>query len=196
MNKKYLIAGVTAVSAIALALWVYKSPSPTNHFNKIMSKNTDFLSKRVGGNYDSQFPITTAIAIDGDTIALKYINGKKDRIRLFAVNAPELNTVQGIKAYGALKDIITKGTPGNTPFTHCYATNQQKSHSRTVAVCYNAKGQDIALELIKLGLVYTKSKYFTRAAKETDTLDFTMHLQLDYINSELQARKEKIGIWK
>jgi len=85
--------------------------------------------------------------VDGDTIVVQ-----KMQIRLFGVDAPELNHPFGQKAKWQLvslcKDQVVRAE-----------ILEQDRHGRTVARCYLADGRDLSAEMVKAGLAIDWPKY-------------------------------------
>jgi endonuclease YncB( thermonuclease family) len=85
--------------------------------------------------------------IDGDTIVIK-----KTHIRLFAIDAPELNHPYGIKSKWAMIHLC-KGHVIRAEVTG------EMSHNRVVAKCYLPDGRDLSEELVKEGLAIDWPKF-------------------------------------
>jgi endonuclease YncB( thermonuclease family) len=88
-----------------------------------------------------------AHVIDGDTIV---IGGTQ--IRLFGVDAPELDHPFGKKAKWALIGLC-KGQKVRAEVTH------RDKHGRTVARCSLADGSDLSAKMVSLGLAIDWPKY-------------------------------------
>ncbi len=88
-----------------------------------------------------------AFVIDGDSIVIK-----KTQIRLFGVDAPEMNHPFGKKAKWALL-AMCKGQTIQAEIT------AEDAHGRTVAKCYLPDGRDLSQEMVKLGLAIDWPKY-------------------------------------
>lgn len=89
----------------------------------------------------------SAYVIDGDSIVVK-----QTQIRLFGVDAPELNHPFGQKAKWAMVNLC-KGQQIRAEVT------EQDAHGRTVAKCYLEDGRDLSAELVKLGLAVDWPKF-------------------------------------
>ncbi|MBL4645760.1 MAG: thermonuclease family protein [Rhizobiales bacterium] len=85
--------------------------------------------------------------IDGDTIVIR-----KTQIRLFGVDAPEIDHPFGQKAKWAMVSLC-KGQTVRAEVT------QQDTHGRTVARCYLQDGRDLSAEMVKLGLAIDWPKF-------------------------------------
>ncbi|PCJ84912.1 MAG: hypothetical protein COA52_16890 [Hyphomicrobiales bacterium] len=89
----------------------------------------------------------SAYVIDGDTIVIR-----KTQIRLFGVDAPEIDHPFGQKAKWAMVSLC-KGQTVRAEVT------QQDTHGRTVARCYLQDGRDLSAEMVKLGLAIDWPKF-------------------------------------
>ncbi len=85
--------------------------------------------------------------MDGDTIVIK-----NTQIRLFGVDAPELNHPYGKKAKWALVSLC-KGKTVKAEIT------DEDDHGRTVAKCRLEDGTDLSAEMVKLGLAIDWPKF-------------------------------------
>lgn len=88
-----------------------------------------------------------AYVIDGDTIVLQ-----KTQIRLFGVDAPELDHPYGQKAKWALV-ALCKGKTVTAKVT------DMDTHGRTVAKCYLDDGRDLSAEMVKCGMAIDWPKF-------------------------------------
>lgn len=88
-----------------------------------------------------------AYIIDGDSIVIS-----KTQIRLFGVDAPEMNHPFGQKAKWALVKLC-KGQKIRAVVTEI------DHFDRTVARCYLPDGRDLSAEMVKLGLAIDWPKY-------------------------------------
>lgn len=96
--------------------------------------------------------IGRAFVVDGDTLTIK-----GTQIRLFGVDAPEIDHPFGRKAKWALISLC-KGQAITASITDI------DTHGRTVAQCYLEDGRDISAEMVKMGLAldwpkHSKGKY-------------------------------------
>lgn len=88
-----------------------------------------------------------AYIVDGDTVIIQ-----KTQIRLFGVDAPEMNHPYGKNAKWALVRLC-KGKIVRAE------VSEQDAHGRTVARCYLPDGRDLSAEMVKLGLAIDWPKY-------------------------------------
>lgn len=89
----------------------------------------------------------SAYIVDGDTIVIK-----KTQIRLFGVDAPELDHPHGQKAKWALVRLC-KGKTIRAEIT------DEDAHGRTVAKCFLPDGRDLSAEMVKAGLAIDWPKF-------------------------------------
>lgn len=89
----------------------------------------------------------SAYVIDGDTVVIQ-----KTQVRLFGVDAPEMNHPYGKKAKWALV-ALCKGQRINAEIM------AEDDHGRTVARCHLEDGRDLSAEMVKLGLALDWSKF-------------------------------------
>ena len=88
-----------------------------------------------------------AYVVDGDTIKIK-----RCQIRLFGIDAPELNHPYGRKAKSALITLCM-GQEIKAVVT------EKDAYGRTVARCYLPDGRDLSAEMVKLGLAIDWPKF-------------------------------------
>ena len=89
----------------------------------------------------------SAFVVDGDTVVIQ-----RTQIRLFGVDAPELDHPFGINAKWALVSLC-KGEIVRAEVT------EKDAHGRTVARCYLQDGRDLSAEMVKLGLAIDWPKF-------------------------------------
>ncbi|MFD1156516.1 thermonuclease family protein [Roseovarius aestuarii] len=85
--------------------------------------------------------------IDGDTVVIK-----KTQIRLFGIDAPELDHPYGQKAKWALVGLC-KGQAVRAEIL------EKDAHGRTVAKCFLPDGRDLSSEMVKQGLAIDWPKF-------------------------------------
>ena len=123
--------------------------------------------------------------IDGDTIDVLDGNNQKLRIRLLAIDTPELKQHFGYESFFYLNKIlngkfvtIISSPDKNKPYTLGY-------YKRIIGkVVLN--GKDINLEMIKKGMAWHFIKY-----KKNQPIDESH----SYNKAESEARKKYIGLW-
>ncbi len=88
-----------------------------------------------------------AYVVDGDTLIIQKI-----QIRLFGIDAPEINHPYGIKSKWALFSLC-KGQTVRAEFIG------NDAYGRTVARCCLPDGRDLSAEMVKLGLAIDWPKF-------------------------------------
>ncbi|MBL4726824.1 MAG: thermonuclease family protein [Rhizobiaceae bacterium] len=117
--------------------------------------------------------------VDGDTLVIQ-----KTQIRLFGVDAPEINHPYGKKAKWALVSLC-KGQIVQAE------TTDQDDHGRTVARCYLQDGRDLSAEMVKLGLAIDWPKFSGGKYRALELPDVRKKLWL------ADARqKGRMHVWK
>lgn len=96
---------------------------------------------------DSTTVCGSAYVVDGDTLIIQ-----KTQIRLFGIEAPELDHPYGKNAKSALISLCK----GKRVRAEVIA---QDAHGRTVAQCWLEDGRDISAEMVKLGLAIDWAKF-------------------------------------
>ena len=121
----------------------------------------------------------SAWVVDGDTIKIK-----NTQIRLFGVDAPELNHPYGKKAKWALHNLC-KGQEVTAEIT------EVDDYGRTVARCHLPDGTDLSAEMVRLGLALDWAKFSEGAYCHLETADARKKLFL------ADARqKGRMHIWE
>ena len=98
------------------------------------------------------------IAIDGDTF--KWGN---DRVRLWGIDAPEIDTADGRVAATELRYLIE----GQTLICEKKGVD---SYGRTVAQCWNESGEDIACAMVAMDLADDWSYFSNGYYKECENV--------------------------
>lgn len=120
-----------------------------------------------------------AYIVDGDTITLN-----KTQIRLFGIDAPEMNHPYGKKAKWALV-ALCKGQTVRAEVT------EKDVYGRTVAKCYLSDGRDLSAEMVKQGLAIDWPKFSGGIYRNLETKDARRKLWL------ADARqKGRMHVWK
>ena len=126
-----------------------------------------------------QFIKGAAYVIDGDTITIN-----KTQIRLFGIDAPELDHRYGKKAKWALVKLC-KGHIVRAEIT------EKDKYGRTVAHCTLPDGRDLSAEMVKLGLAIDWPKFSGGKYEKLETPDARKKLWL------ADARqKGRMHVWK
>lgn len=100
-----------------------------------------------------------AYVTDGDTIKIK-----NTQVRLFGIDAPELNHPYGKKAKWALHKLC-KGNTVRAEIT------DEDQYGRTVAQCYLSDGRDLSAEMVKQGLAIDWPKFSGGKYQKLETTD-------------------------
>ncbi|MCF2904037.1 thermonuclease family protein [Octadecabacter sp. CECT 8868] len=120
-----------------------------------------------------------AFVTDGDSLVIKSVE-----IRLFGVDAPELNHPFGKRAKWALL-ALCKGQVIKAKVHHVDA------HGRTVAKCYLPDGRDLSAEMVKQGLAIDWPKFSEGVYRALEVPDARKKMWL------ADARqKGRMHVWK
>lgn len=120
-----------------------------------------------------------AYIVDGDTIKVR-----KQQIRLFGIDAPELDHPYGKKAKWALHKLC-KGQTIRAEIT------DEDDYGRAVARCYLPDGTDLSAEMVKLGLALDWERFSEGAYKDLETGEARKKL---FLASARQ--KGHLHVWK
>ena len=85
---------------------------------------------------------------DGDTLTIK-----GQAVRLFGIDAEELDEPNGPRARDALRAIVM-----GTSHVRCELTGE-KTYNRKVGVCYTAAGEDLSEAMVRGGYVLDCARY-------------------------------------
>lgn len=110
---------------------------------------------------------------DGDTVTLSYKNGKKIKVRLFGIDAPELAQLYGEASKKHLYSLLVKKNIE-------MKKEDKDTYNRIVATIY-VDGNNINLQMIKDGYAWHYVRYYKSN---------------EYRKAQEQARKNKLGLWK
>jgi micrococcal nuclease len=100
-----------------------------------------------------------AYIVDGDTITIR-----KTQIRLFGIDAPELNHPYGQKAKWKLV-ALCKGQRVRAEIL------EEDDHGRTVAKCFLEDGRDLSAEMVRAGLAIDWPKFSDGAYRALEVHD-------------------------
>lgn len=123
--------------------------------------------------------------VDGDTIHVVNIAGKKFKVRLTGIDAPEQNQPYGLASTYHLKELLLnkfvlleskpkKGKP--------YSVDRYKRVLAKIVL----DGRDINLAQVSSGYAW----HFKRYQKQQSSLD-----RKSYSKAELNAKKNELGLW-
>ena len=158
-----------------------KRPSPTGPIarNDRPSQPAPFDATTTKPLLDPAILNGPAYIIDGDSIVIQ-----KTQIRLFGIDAPEMNHPYGRNAKWALVGLC-KGKTLRAEISH------QDAYGRTVAKCYLPDGRDLSAEMVKLGLAIDWPKFSGGIYRAMEVPDARKKMWL------ADARqKGRIHIWK
>ena len=97
--------------------------------------------------------------IDGDSLRVTLKNGTKKEVRLFGINAPELQTHAGRKAKYYMINLIKQGR-----YVKCTKVDTDR-YKRHVSICKNRTG-DLAENMLRAGHAIVYTKYIVNATAE------------------------------
>lgn len=103
---------------------------------------------------------------DGDTITIS-----KTQVRLFGIDAPELNHPYGKQAKWALHKLC-KGQVVRAE------VSEEDAYGRTVAKCFLPDGRDLSAEMVKMGFAIDWAKFSGGCYKHLETPDARRRLYL------------------
>ena len=158
---------------------VHEKPRLTTNQRQRKSQPERFDPDHTVPKPDVSILAGSAYVVDGDTLVIK-----KTQVRLFGVDAPEINHPYGKKAKWALVSLC-KGQKIRAEVT------EQDTHGRTVAKCYLEDGRDLSAEMVKLGLAIDWPKFSGGQYRSMEMPDARKKLWL------ANARQNgHMGLWK
>lgn len=134
--------------------------------SKTTERSAPFDAKSARPRPTTQIILGPAYVIDGDSVVIR-----KTQVRLFGVDAPEMNHPYGKKAKWALVSLC-KGQTVRAEVTEIDA------YGRTVAKCYLPDGRDLSAEMVKLGLAIDWPKFSGGKYQTIETPDARTKLWL------------------
>lgn len=144
-----------------------RTPSPENPVVQSQEKQPlKFDAKSARHIETTKILAGSAWVTDGDTIKIK-----NTQIRLFGIDAPELNHPYGKKAKWALHKLC-KGHTVRAEIT------DEDQYGRTVAKCFLSDGRDLSAEMVKLGLAIDWPKFSGGKYKSLEASDARKRLFL------------------
>lgn len=162
---------VVLVGAILIAL-IVRISSGGSEPAKPSERSQESLERPLASDQPPRFDATSAkhlhesrvltgaaYIIDGDSIRIK-----GTQIRLFGVDAPELNHPYGKKAKWALHRLCS----GQIIRAEIV---EEDVHGRTVAHCYLPDGRDLSAEMVKEGLAIDWPKFSGGKYRDLETSD-------------------------
>ena len=125
-----------------------RSPSPSAPLRQQRSATPPAFDDKTATHLPQPEIINgAAYVIDGDSLVIN-----KTQVRLFGVDAPEMNHPFGKKAKWALV-ALCKGQTIRAEVT------ERDTHGRTVAKCFLPDGRDLSAEMVKQGLAIDWPKF-------------------------------------
>lgn len=157
-----------------------KPPSPPRPQRAARPPQTArFDAKTARHLHHSQVLTGAAYVTDGDTIKIK-----NTQVRLFGIDAPELDHPYGKNAKWALHKLC-KGHSIRAEIT------EKDHYGRTVARCYLSDGRDLSAEMVKQGLAIDWPKFSGGTYRNLETSDARKKLFL------ADARqKGRMHVWR
>ncbi|MBO9449499.1 thermonuclease family protein [Tropicibacter sp. R16_0] len=153
-----------------------RPPSSTNRVRREVSRFDDRSAKHLR---KPRILTGAAWITDGDTVTIR-----NTQIRLFGIDAPELNHPYGVKAKWALHKLC-KGQEIRAEIVDV------DDYERTVAKCYLPDGRDLSAEMVKQGMAIDWSKYSGRKYA---------HLEVPGIRKKLfladARQKGRMHVWR
>lgn len=110
---------------------------------------------------------------DGDTVTLSYKNGKKVKVRLFGIDAPELAQLYGDESKRHLYNLLKRKNIS-------LKSNGKDTYNRLIATLY-VNDKNINLQMIKDGYAWHYERYY-----KSD----------EYSEAQKNAKSNKLGLWK
>lgn len=125
-------------------------------------------------SFSVTFNATVVRVVDGDTIHVQLSNNERKKIRLFGIDAPEMRQRDGAKSGRYLAVRIGDADVQVVP-------QDVDPYGRTVAIVFDAFGQNINAEMVRLGLAWVYRKYTQNP---------------EWLVLEQTAKDERIGLWR
>ena len=140
---EYLVIILALLAVLAWALRGTRTPYKKSRYGKFPP-----FEQTSSGPVPGRTEVRgTAYVVDGDTLIIQ-----QTQIRLFGIDAPELDHPHGKNAKWALVSLC-KGKTVHAEIT------AQDTHGRTVARCSLDDGRDLSAEMVKLGLAIDWPKF-------------------------------------
>ena len=141
-------------AAVGLLIWLIfflhdrSDQNPPNHQSRsILSQSKPFNAQKSKPRYSNIVLKGRAFVVDGDTIKIRH-----QQIRLYGIDAPEMNHPYGINAKRTLMDLC-KGKEVQA------ALMAEDDFGRFVARCTLSDGTDLSAKMVALGMAIDWPKY-------------------------------------
>lgn len=179
MEISLILLVIFGIIVIAIGSALGRGNNKTTHNNYFGVEPQPFDAKTAGPLPYNTVLNGSAYVIDGDSLVIQ-----KTQIRLFGVDAPEINHPYGQKAKWALVTLC-KGQ------TVRAETIEKDDYGRVVAQCFLQDGRDLSAEMVKLGLAIDWAKFSGGKYRALEVVDIRRKLWL------ADARqKGRIHVWK
>ena len=122
--------------------------------------------------------VTDVYVVDGDSINCR-IDGREQRVRLYAIDAPEAEQEGGPEAAATLERMVYANGP---LLIEAYATDQ---YGRIVGLLYpqrNGRGDSINVRMVREGHAYAYTRFGGR--------------ELGVNEAQKRAQGARVGVWK
>ena len=124
------------------------------------------------------FPVTfnalVLRVVDGDTLHVQTFNKNRQKIRLFGIDAPELQQRDGAASGRYLAARVGGKSVQVVPMG-------DDDYGRVIAMVYDEFGQNMNKELVRLGLAWVYRVYVEDE---------------NWVMLEQQAKQQRIGLWR
>lgn len=152
--------------------------------------NSDAKTTQGQAEKGSVYRATVVRVADGDTITVRDTDGAQHKIRLHAVDAPELKQAHGVKSHGWLSDQLLNR---QVKIRVIDKDRYQREVAKVLipgADCGDTvceEDQDVNLKLIEHGMAW----WYREFAKSQSSKDRRL-----YNEAEDQARAQRLGLWQ
>lgn len=174
---KFLTFRKIALATVTAAVCFIGQVPTTATFPEVFQETIPEVSARPMQSFEARV-IRVA---DGDTVTVVDKNGRRSKIRLLGIDAPEMKMPYGRESKVTLERLIN-GVNKNVTVSY----RKVDRYKRLVGKL-EANGKDLNLEMIKLGMAW----YFKKYRKDVDKAD-----QRSYEKAQEAARDRKIGLWR
>lgn len=166
---KKLGLGLALACMVVAPAMAQMMPSPRTAPHTSVNRET-LMERRAAPPHDVE---GQALILDGEKLRIEGVD-----LRLFGVVPPQLSASFGPQARAALDGLI-----GGGQTIACHVRDRDHD-GRLLATCRSASGADPAFELLRRGLAVAARG----SIAETE-------LAAPYVNAEIAAQNEKLGLW-
>ena len=171
------------VGLLAAALWLYPavgadsvSTAVQHGWTWLGEANRSRSQRHAQAHYHA---LITAVS-DGDSIRATDTAGRKHKIRLAYIDAPEIEQAHGQTSRDVLRALLLGQKADITVFEH-------DQYGREVAQV-RVNGQDVNLKQLEEGHAW---HYISIAKRKQNKLDYA-----EYADAEAQAKQARTGLWR